>query len=111
ADYRKAVLAGELPVARGRPVTRDDLARREIIDRLMCTGAVDVAAIARAHGLHETALAPDPDRLAPLLADGIVAVEGARLRVDADHWSFLRLAAACFDAYLDAGVERHSRAV
>ena len=111
ADYRKAVLAGELPVARGRPVGKDDLARRQIINQLMCDGSVDLAEVAEAHRMAVAELQPDAARLQPLLADGLVVAEGTRYRVDSDHWSFLRLAAACFDAYLDSGADRHSRAV
>ncbi len=111
ADYRKAVMAGELPVARGRPVTRQDVARRAIVDRLMCDGSIDLAEVADTHGLDIAHLTPNAARLRPLVEDGLIAIEGTRYLVDPDHWSFLRLAAACFDAYLDTGADRHSRAV
>ncbi|TVQ37434.1 MAG: oxygen-independent coproporphyrinogen III oxidase [Geminicoccaceae bacterium] len=110
-DYRKAVLAGELPVSRGRPVTKDDLARRTIINKLMCDGQLDLEAVAEAFAMRTADLLPDPERLRPLLADGLVQQDGHRYTVAPDHWSFLRLAAACFDAYLDASADRHSRAV
>ena len=111
ADYRKAVEAGELPVAKGRPVTEEDLARRLVIERLMCGGRVDLDEIARARGLDRERLEPDRDRMAPLVEDGIVETDGVRFRVPESHWSLMRLAAAAFDTYLDAGADRHSRAV
>jgi len=111
ADYRKAVLAGELPVARGRAVTSDDLARRRVIERLMCGGTVDLDEVARETGLDPASLAPNAARMAPLLDDGIVESDGVRFAVPPAHWSLLRLAAAAFDRYLDDAAERHSRAV
>jgi oxygen-independent coproporphyrinogen-3 oxidase len=105
------VLAGELPVAKGRPVTEEDLARRLVIERLMCGGRVDLDEIARARGLERKRLEPNRDRMAPLVADGIVESDGVRFRVPESHWSLLRLAAAAFDTYLDTGADRHSRAV
>ena len=111
SDYRRAVLAGELPVAKGRPVTKDDLARRLIIERIMCAGAVDLDEVAREAGLSVDALAPNRERLAPLVADGVVATDGVHFEVPREHWSLLRLAAAAFDTYLDTGADRHSRAV
>lgn len=110
-DYRKSILANALPVARGRPVSVHDLARRTIINRLMCDGRVDLPAVAATYGLPLADLQPDAARLAPLLADGLVAVADGRYEVHPDHWSFLRLVAACFDSYLEAGADRHSRAV
>jgi oxygen-independent coproporphyrinogen-3 oxidase len=110
-DYRKAVQADELPVAKGRPVTAEDVARRRVIERLMCGGRVDLDEIARQSGVERRQLAPDRDRLAPLVEDGIVETDGVRFQVPESHWSLLRLAAAAFDSYLDAGADRHSRAV
>ncbi len=111
SDYRKAVLAGELPVAKGRPVTADDLARRRIIELLMCGGRVDLRDVAGEAGVRVDHLAPDPERVANLVADGIVETDGFVYAVPREHWSLLRLAAAAFDTYLDTGANRHSRAV
>ncbi len=111
SDYRKAVLAGELPVAKGRPVTVDDLARRRIIELIMCGGAVDLDDVGRELGLDATRLAPNDERLAGLVADGVVTTDGRHYEVPREHWSLLRLAAAAFDTYLDLGADRHSRAV
>ncbi|MEO1089709.1 MAG: oxygen-independent coproporphyrinogen III oxidase [Pseudomonadota bacterium] len=110
-DYRKAVMAGELPVSRGRPIDSDDRARRRIIERLMCNGTVDLAVVADEIGVDVGTLAPDAARLQPLVADGVVETDGRHYRVDPEHWSLLRLAAAAFDRYLDRGADRHSRAV
>lgn len=110
-DYRKAVLAGELPIAKGRPVSVDDVARRRIIELIMCGGTVDLDQVAREIGLDAKTLAPNHERLAGLVADGVVTTDGNHYEVAPEHWSLLRLAAAAFDTYLDLGANRHSRAV
>ncbi len=50
-------------------------------------------------------------RLATLVADGIVEWHGSRLWVTPEGAPLIRVAAAAFDAYLNAGPGRHSRAV
>lgn len=113
--YADAIAHGTLPIARGIALGAADRLRRDIIEELMCTLAVDLDAVCRRHG---TGLAPFADalaRLQPLAADGLVVVEDARITVTAAGRPFVRLAAAAFDAYLDRGQEqgtvRHSRAV
>jgi oxygen-independent coproporphyrinogen-3 oxidase len=110
-DYREAIEAGRLPVARGIELTADDRLRGEIIERLMCDLAVDVDAVARLHGTDAATFADAFDRLAPLAADGIVAVDGSHVTVTDPGRPFVRLVAAAFDAYLQHGEKRHSRAV
>ncbi|MXP65901.1 oxygen-independent coproporphyrinogen III oxidase [Roseomonas sp. M0104] len=98
-----AVGAGRLPVARGRALSEEDRLRGGLIERLMCDLALDLSSVP------EAILAAARPRLAPLLADGILAERGGRLEVAERR--FLRHAAAAFDAYLGAGAGRHSRAV
>jgi len=110
-DYREAVFAGRLPVARGLALGADDRLRGEIIERLMCDLEVDTAAVCRRHGAEPAGLDPALAALRPLAADGLVEVEGARVEVTEAGRPFVRLAAAAFDAYLGTGTARHSRAV
>ena len=46
-----------------------------------------------------------------LAADGLLTLAGARVTVTEEGRPFVRLAAAVFDAYLEEGAARHSRAV
>ncbi len=110
-DYREAVFAGRLPVARGLALDADDRLRGEIIERLMCDLEVDTAAICRRHGAEPAELVPSLAALLPLAADGLVEVEGSRVGVTEAGRPFVRLAAAAFDVYLGTGAARHSRAV
>ena len=110
-EYREAVFAGRLPVARGLALDDDDRLRGEIIERLMCDLEVDTAAICRRHGAEPEAVGRSLAALGPLAEDGLVEVDGARVGVTEAGRPFVRLAAAAFDAYLGAGQARHSRAV
>jgi oxygen-independent coproporphyrinogen-3 oxidase len=100
-----AVEAGHLAVVRGRALTAEDRQRRAIIERIMCDHAFDRATVPMA------IMAEAAPRLAPLLADGLLAEEGSRLVLTPQGRRFVRHAAACFDAYLQPVAGRHSRAV
>lgn len=107
--YRRAILAGRLPVVRGIAFSEDDRLRARLIERLMCDLALDLDAYAEGDGAD--AFAEELAVLAPLAADGLVEIEDARLRVTEAGRPFLRLVAAAFDAYLGRGGARHSQAV
>jgi oxygen-independent coproporphyrinogen-3 oxidase len=109
--YRARVAVGELATARGRTLTGDDRVRRAIIERLMCDLSVDVAAVATAHGLPGDAFAAEIEVLAPLAADGCVAIEGSRVTVPENMRAAVRLVCAAFDAYLAPHPARHAVAV
>ncbi|MFO1120100.1 MAG: oxygen-independent coproporphyrinogen III oxidase [Rhodospirillales bacterium] len=111
ADYRRAIAAGRLPTARGIALKTDDRLRREIIEQLMCTLSVDVAAICDTYGFPADMLAAERTRLAPLAADGLVRLDASRITVTEAGRPFVRVVAAIFDAYLQPGMARHSRAV
>ncbi len=110
-EYRETIAAGRLPIARGVELSADDRLRGDIIARLMCDLAVDPQAIARQHGVDEADFSAEFTRLEPLVADGVVVVDGDRITVTADGRPLVRLVAAAFDAYLEHGEQRHSRAV
>lgn len=100
-----AVEGGRLPVARGLALTEDDRIRRAIIEAVMCDLELDLQ---RVPADVWTGAAP---KLAPLLRDGLAALEAGKLRVTEAGRRFVRHVAACFDARLGAGTARHSKAV
>ena len=70
-----------------------------------------MAALAERHGAEQDALVADTNTLSPLVAEGWVVVEGARVAI-VDHGPELaRVVASAFDAYLTEGAARHSVAV
>lgn len=104
--YEASMDAGGFATYRGIALSDDDRVRRAIIEALMCVLAVDLDAVAPGRDFAAARAA-----LAPLEADGIVRVDGARIAVTEAGRPLVRLVAAAFDAYLDRGEARHSRAV
>ncbi|MBK8176176.1 MAG: oxygen-independent coproporphyrinogen III oxidase [Rhodospirillales bacterium] len=111
ADYRRAIAAGRLPTARGRALTADDRLRRDVIEQLMCALVVDLDSVCAAHGQPATTFAAERQALARMAEDGLVRLDGARVCITEEGRPFVRVVASAFDAYLNAGAGRHSRAV
>jgi oxygen-independent coproporphyrinogen-3 oxidase len=110
-DYHRAVAADRLPIARGIRLSDDDRLRRRIIEDLMCDLAVDIDAVCADFGGDADGLASGLDQLSPLVEDGLTLINGHRVTVTEAGRPFVRVVAAAFDAYLQAGGQRHSRAV
>ncbi len=109
--YKRTVAEGRLPIVRGKELSADDRLRAEIIETLMTTLHVDIGEVATRHGSDAAAFAPTFDALQDLVRDGLVTTDGSTIDVTATGRPFVRLAAAAFDAYLDAEKARHSVAV
>ena len=110
-DWRAAVAGGMLPTARGVALTSADRFIGEILERLMCDFAVDLAAIAGRHQRDLVELSGALERLGPLIDDGLVELDGHRLAVTFLGRPFVRSACAAFDPHLAAGKLRHARVV
>ncbi|MEY2882961.1 MAG: hypothetical protein RL490_685 [Pseudomonadota bacterium] len=98
-SWRDTVLAGELAGDRGIARTADDRARAQIIERLLCDGAIDVGDDYR----------PALAALRPYADDGLISLDAGAVRLRPEGWPYARLIAAAFDAHFDGA--RHSRAV
>ena len=109
--YRAAVDDGCLASVRGIALTPEDRLRRAVIEHLMCERAVDLTAVAAAHERAGETFAAEIAALAPMVADGLVAVTGARVTVLPAGYPLVRSVAAAFDAYLATGERRHARAL
>ncbi|ADZ71637.1 oxygen-independent coproporphyrinogen III oxidase [Polymorphum gilvum] len=114
--WERAIEAGRLPIVRGIAMDDDDRARADIIERLMTDYEADVAAIATAHGMQVSAFDESIAKLDDLVVDGLALVDGYRVRLTDAGRTYVRIAAAAFDAYLGkaaptAVVPRHSMAV
>jgi oxygen-independent coproporphyrinogen-3 oxidase len=101
--YEQAIREGRFPIERGHALTADDQRRAAIITELMCNGAA-------------TLDGADADELAALRAleaDGLVALDDARVTTTAVGRVLVRNVASVFDAYLRRGAERprYSRTV
>jgi oxygen-independent coproporphyrinogen-3 oxidase len=111
AGWRRAIEADRFATTRGLAFSPEDIARGEVIERLMCDFWVDYGAIARAHSFSENAFDDAKPRLATLVEQGLVTLDGRSVSLTPDGRPFVRLAAAAFDSYLQVGAARHSVAV
>ncbi|MCR9056572.1 MAG: oxygen-independent coproporphyrinogen III oxidase [Rhodobacteraceae bacterium] len=119
-NWRRSILAGELPVSKGLALSADDRMRGRIIEELMTNYACDLAPVCERYGLSLRDLETALDTLQDLITDGMVALDfgandNVRVSVTETGRPYVRLAAAAFDAYLAesqaTGKARHSAAV
>ena len=109
--WRAAVQAGRLPVARGVALTDDDRFRAEIIERLMCDLAVDLAEVCVRHDRRPSDLTDATSRLEPFIRDGLVRMEAGRVEIVGHGRLVVRSVCAAFDAYFEPEAGRHSKAL
>ncbi|MDE2489068.1 MAG: coproporphyrinogen dehydrogenase, partial [Alphaproteobacteria bacterium] len=109
--WRAAVMKEDLPITRGVALTPDDRLRGEIIERLMCDLAVDLAAVCARHERPLSGLAQARARLASFAADGLLEIDGAKLRAVGDGRLVIRSICAAFDPYLQPEAKRHAKAI
>lgn len=110
-DWRAAVVAGDLPVARGVALTERDAFVGAIIERLMCDFILDVAAVARARGRDLTEVASAWPLLERFRVDGLVALDAATVAVTPRGRPFVRAVCAAFDPDAVRIGQRHARVV
>jgi oxygen-independent coproporphyrinogen-3 oxidase len=104
--YMRSFEAGALASARGCWLGAEDRLRGRIIERLMCDFEVDFGAVA-AHVDFSDEFA----MLAPMIWDGLVEIEGAKLIVTEAGRPVVRVIAAAFDAYRRPETAQFSRAI
>jgi oxygen-independent coproporphyrinogen-3 oxidase len=101
ASHARGVDAGRFPVERGLLLGRDDLVRRDVIERLMCSDRVDMRAVERRHGIvFGDYFAAELERLAPMAEDGLLAIDSDAIRLTPLGRLLARNVAMAFDAYL-----------
>ena len=115
--WEAAIDAGRLAVWRGLTLDADDVLRADVIQRLMCQGRVEIAAIESRHGISfEEYFAEALTALRALEADGLVEIDRQRIAATERGRLLLRLVAMCFDRYLHtarspAAAPRYSKVV
>jgi oxygen-independent coproporphyrinogen-3 oxidase len=113
-DYYARLDAGTLPCFRGRELTADDLARRDVIQSLMCQFTVEFRAIESAHGLaFGQTFATELTAMERLADDGLVEIGTDRIDVTPRGRLLVRNVAMTFDRYLreDRERARYSRVI
>jgi len=110
-NWRQDIDAGILPISHGKRLRTDDVMRSDLIEELMCRFEVDVEEISNRHDINPASLQGSLNALHPLREDGLIEIDGSRIKLSPDRRAFVRLVAAAFDAYLPSGAARHSAAV
>jgi oxygen-independent coproporphyrinogen-3 oxidase len=110
-SWRRAIQAGQLPTVKGVSLTRDDVARAAVIERLMCDFKVDYGAIARDMLGNVSAFDEADEELSQLVREGVATREGRSVSLTEAGLPYMRLVAAVFDAYLKSRAAKHSVAV
>jgi len=109
--YRLRMRNGRLAGTRGVARDADDRFRAAVIERMLCDGEIDVAAVAAAHGRSVQRFAAALPRLHALAEQGVVRCNGWRIEITPLGRPYARLAAAAFDAYRTPLVQGFSKAV
>jgi oxygen-independent coproporphyrinogen III oxidase len=110
SGYSRAIAEGQFATVKGAAVSADDRLRASVIERLMCDLSIDLDAVANEAGLGDC-FAEELESLVPFAQDGLVSIEGHRLRVTEKGRPFVRVLASAFDVYLREESDRHSMAV
>ncbi|MCU0970985.1 MAG: oxygen-independent coproporphyrinogen III oxidase, partial [Gammaproteobacteria bacterium] len=113
-DYYARLDAGELPVAKGIELSRDDEIRRDVITRLICHFVLPFVNVERRWGIRFVEyFGAELARLAPMARDGLVRVEEDRIEVLPKGRFLIRNVCMAFDAYLQSGAaeRRFSRVI
>jgi oxygen-independent coproporphyrinogen III oxidase len=109
--YAKRVLEGDLATSKGYRLTPDDRLRADLIERLMCDFEVDLAQICARHGIGVDAILETAPRIQELIADGVVRIDGGRIKISPSARILVRSVASAFDAHLGRLEQTFSRAV
>jgi oxygen-independent coproporphyrinogen-3 oxidase len=117
AGWQAAVVERELATLRGHRLSRDDVERRWVIERIMCHGEVRAAEYEEAFGsAFRSVYAGELAALESFEADGLLRRDAdGSFQVTPTGRMLVRNVAMVFDAYLDAqresGVKMFSRTV
>lgn len=107
-------------ITKGIDLNQDDIIRAEVIRQLICHFELDTQSIETKFALNFDANISFNDyfsdsikALEPLIADGMVCIEGSKIKVTPRGNLFIRIICMCFDAHLQKQVNatRFSRVI
>ncbi|MCA0432983.1 MAG: oxygen-independent coproporphyrinogen III oxidase [Proteobacteria bacterium] len=110
-QYTARVSAGGLPLARGLALTDDDRMRGWVIERLMCDYAFSLEELRQRFGEAADDLVDFAQQIAAFDRDGLCHIACGLFSVTPEAWPLVRIVASRFDAWLDVGTRRYSKAV
>ncbi len=102
-EYYDRLERNELPITRGVKLTMDDLARRIIIQMLMCNFELSMASIETAYPItFSSHFAAELEKLRELERDGLLTIDAEWITVTMKGRLLIRNICMVFDRYLDA---------
>jgi oxygen-independent coproporphyrinogen-3 oxidase len=102
AHYRERIESRGIATMRGYRLTDEDLLRRTVINRILCHGVLINREIEQEFGIDfNQTFAPEIERLAPFVSDGLIELENGVLRTTLLGRIFIRNIAMVFDPYLE----------
>ncbi|HED40278.1 MAG TPA: oxygen-independent coproporphyrinogen III oxidase [Chromatiales bacterium] len=105
--YAELINAGKLPVYRGVELDDDDVLRREVITRLICQFELDMGAIAQQFNIDFSEyFAPEMEEIRQIESDGLLTIDGDRIRVLPAGRLLIRNVCMVFDKYLRKQTEQ-----
>lgn len=110
-QYREAVEAGELPVAKGIALDADDRIRRQVISELMCHMKVNLGELSASYGLGPDYFSAEEEKMGEFEDAGLVTRSDGTITLTENGRILMRPVAATFDAWLGKGKGKHSAAV
>ncbi|MCU0830320.1 MAG: oxygen-independent coproporphyrinogen III oxidase [Rhizobiaceae bacterium] len=110
-DYMRRVRAGEISTVRGYKLLPDDRMRKAFIEQLLCQFRVDAFRFTEIFGDAARPLFGEAMLYAQGHTDGLCDWSDGVFSVTDAGRPFVRMIAAQFDAFLNAGAARHSIAV
>ncbi|MCC5827364.1 oxygen-independent coproporphyrinogen III oxidase [Alkalimonas sp.] len=111
-DYYQAMESGQLPLAKGFVLSKDDCIRAELIAELICHFELDTAAFAKKWQLDFVSYFADSlEQLRPFIEDGLVELKPGTIQVSEAGRLWVRSICSAFDVYLQQGQQRYSKVV
>ena len=105
--YHEMLAEDRLPIERGLVVNEDDTLRRAVITELICHFELDGDQIGAGFGIDfGEYFADELENLEPFIEDGLLTVDGNRIRVLPVGRLMIRNICMTFDRYLDTTGER-----
>lgn len=111
-EYDSAIRAGLLPILRGIELDEDDKLRRDIISRLICDFALDIAAIEECYHLDFAEYFHDVfPQLEQFARDGLLTYNWDKIEVLPAGRMLIRNICMVFDKYSQLARERFSKVI
>lgn len=102
-DYYASVEQHQLAIRKGYKLTSDDRVRRDVIQQIMCAGAIDYRQISRDHCIEFSSyFGRELSALTGMRVDGLIEHTPSGFRVTAKGRFLVRTIAMVFDAHLQA---------